>query len=264
MTLYHYCSNEAFLSIVSNKEIWAPELSMSNDYQEGKLIINTVKTALEPYQKHGEAINYILNDLRNNIDEQRVLGFCMSESGDGDVLSQWRGYANDGQGISIGFNKDYLESLCSESSGLSLKKVLYNENEQTELINTHISKIIPHIESGLFEKDDSATVFNKNIYVTYPKIIKLWLATQPLIPAAMDAYTIKNNAFHEECEWRLIYSNFQALEEEHEIKFSYRASTNKITPYKKIPINHSECAPIIRVVIGPKKHNPNLDYPANS
>jgi hypothetical protein len=38
------------------------------------------------------------------------LGFCLSE--DGDLLSQWRGYAADASGVSIGFSKEYLGFRC--------------------------------------------------------------------------------------------------------------------------------------------------------
>ena len=41
------------------------------------------------------------------------LGFCLSKKGD--LLSQWRGYADDAFGVSIGFEKDYLKKLSMES-----------------------------------------------------------------------------------------------------------------------------------------------------
>jgi len=34
MNLFHYCSNAAMISIISNKEIWATELALSNDLLE--------------------------------------------------------------------------------------------------------------------------------------------------------------------------------------------------------------------------------------
>jgi hypothetical protein len=38
MNLFHYCSNTAMISIISNKEIWTTELALSNDLLEGKWI----------------------------------------------------------------------------------------------------------------------------------------------------------------------------------------------------------------------------------
>ncbi len=36
MILYHYCSNEAFRSIIDKKAIWLSSLSLTNDPMEGK------------------------------------------------------------------------------------------------------------------------------------------------------------------------------------------------------------------------------------
>ena len=33
--LYHYCSNEAFCSILKSKSLWLSSLSLSNDKMEG-------------------------------------------------------------------------------------------------------------------------------------------------------------------------------------------------------------------------------------
>ena len=35
MPLYHYCSNDTFLSILRNSELWLSELTLSNDSMEG-------------------------------------------------------------------------------------------------------------------------------------------------------------------------------------------------------------------------------------
>jgi hypothetical protein len=61
------------------------------------------------------------------------LGFCLSEQGD--LLSQWRGYADDAYGISIGFSKPYLEELsrktveAKKKSGFTLLQVQYDSHE---------------------------------------------------------------------------------------------------------------------------------------
>lgn len=45
----------------------------------------------------------------NCFTNMRAYCFCFSELKDS--LGQWRGYANDGGGIAIGFNKKYLDSI---------------------------------------------------------------------------------------------------------------------------------------------------------
>ena len=44
--------------------------------------------------------------LRYNV----ALGTCFSE--ERDLLSQWRGYANDGAGFSVTFDKEKLDRYC--------------------------------------------------------------------------------------------------------------------------------------------------------
>ena len=46
------------------------------------------------------------------------LGFCLSEKCD--LLSQWRGYAEDGTGVAIGFSVEYLKWLSSANPAYTL------------------------------------------------------------------------------------------------------------------------------------------------
>ena len=67
------------------------------------------------------------------------VGFCLSE--EGDLLSQWRGYAADASGVVIGFSRNYLDWLCSsnlpdELGGLNLHKVDY-------AASAHDSRVAP-------------------------------------------------------------------------------------------------------------------------
>lgn len=60
-----------------------------------------------------------------------ALGFCLSE--DGDVLSQWRGYADNAQGVAIGFEIENLRISTEKESqhefGAQLVPVLYDAVE---------------------------------------------------------------------------------------------------------------------------------------
>lgn len=105
--LYHYCSNNAFHSIIENSSIWLSSLSLSNDSMEGKLvaeIIGLIAKDDELDQAATERLQESVFRLEQFVDG---LGFCLSECGD--LLSQWRGYADDATGVSIGFSKNYLE-----------------------------------------------------------------------------------------------------------------------------------------------------------
>ena len=124
-TLYHYCSLNTFLNIMKNKSIWVSDIERSNDFLE--------LVALR--QLFSQHINADFNEIieKNRISDEnldlvnglwtlredfmaklstaytRTFAFCLSEKGD--LLSQWRGYADDGTGVAIGFNLDFFKNL---------------------------------------------------------------------------------------------------------------------------------------------------------
>ena len=118
--LWHYCSNEAFLSIISSQEIWLGEITHSNDYMEGKWLIEEI---LRPALLNSGLADYQVIQVLGRIYDMKgrynAFAFCLSEKSD--VLSQWRGYADDGRGVAIGFNKKYLETLIGNGPNLLSK-----------------------------------------------------------------------------------------------------------------------------------------------
>lgn len=81
------------------------------------------------------------------------LGFCLSK--EGDLLSQWRGYADDATGVSIGFSEDYLGQLAKaerepNKSGFTLQKMEYEYPEQKKLVMPTYEKVKELINKGAF------------------------------------------------------------------------------------------------------------------
>jgi hypothetical protein len=145
LNLYHYCSNASFLSIIENKSIWASEFSLSNDTLEGKWIRRIFG---ECYEDHGLSwfeSHEILSEFDGVLSFLGAAGFCMSE--DGDLLSQWRGYADNGEGVSIGFKAESLKAIRKAGAGLanpspSLEKIEYEKERQKAQINDNVDRII--------------------------------------------------------------------------------------------------------------------------
>ncbi|HSL78822.1 MAG TPA: hypothetical protein VK877_04105 [Pseudolabrys sp.] len=98
--LYHYCSTSAFHAIVEAAAIRLSSLSLANDTLEGKI----VSTAIERLAFRDKLDAPVRAELSRAIQAlEKILdnlGFCLSE--EGDLLSQWRGYAADATGVSIG------------------------------------------------------------------------------------------------------------------------------------------------------------------
>ena len=112
-TLYHYCSNKAFHSIIENRKIWLSSLSLSNDSMEGKLvaeILAHIAKADGLDQAATQPLQTLVSGLEQVIDG---LGFCLSE--DGDLLSQWAGM----QLMLLAFPLDSPKITWSSSQGLA-------------------------------------------------------------------------------------------------------------------------------------------------
>lgn len=105
-TIYHYCDINAFHSILTYKKIWLSAANNMNDYKEVSWFVDKV------YHELGKVVNDenrgVINDFWNHSTINRPLPYLCSFSTNGDMLSQWRAYANDGRGLSIGFNIEKL------------------------------------------------------------------------------------------------------------------------------------------------------------
>ncbi len=206
-TLYHYCSLETFLSIVKNKSIWLSDISKSNDRMELSWLKNRYESFLLEkwvgYVKSKTEINDLLSVDFEAFDQTRLFSkcllksnvttcfaFCLSECCDD--LGQWRGYADDGRGISIGFNPElfcklgYTYIAAADDFNFNFCKVEYGDSSAKRL----------------FSKFDEAIDLRPEMssQEVLSKLASACVLTMEKAP------TIKNNGFEQENEWRLIYN----------------------------------------------------------
>lgn len=260
--LYHYCSTETFHKIISGRSLRLSALSFSNDFLEGRLariVINSLcdEKKLTDFQRG--RIEDLLNLLENYFDSH---GFCLSESGD--VLSQWRGYADNGNGIAIGFSKEYLTKLIQENSSkgnnlLSLAKVSYQPIDHRHCIQPIFNEAYKVVTDKDFNNSllrgllsiapDEYLQEQKKL--SAQKQMELMSAMTGLIPKM---FTLKTNAFHEEQEWRLIESGVAKGDKSKE----YRPSRSMIIPHHYLTLeNFEDIEPISEIILGPKHQTPN-------
>jgi len=244
--IYHYCGAESFHAICSNRSLRFGDLHAMNDYMERHW----------GYDVWEEAASGLLDSVGkpflDEIDlvfhtsgfQGLLLASCFSK--DGDVLSQWRAYADDGAGYAIGFSARDLHQLP-----VSLLEVLYDRQEQvremTALIRT------------LHEVEESEDVKRGEDFVQ----------ACYLIGTDMAAY--KNPGFSEEKELRLVHL-LDIEPTDHAAKFvdgggtafgeevdgipvQFRLIGGIPSPYLDIDFsNGGTCNPIREVVLGPKNH----------
>lgn len=127
-TLFHYTSLPTFLAIVESQSIRFCELSKSNDLTEGTFILESLRGLMKHAGMPNQIQTCVSHSLERLIGIYSYFGFCLTS--EGDDLGQWRAYANDGQGVAIGFNLEKLAQAARKSSlGSSTKvtKVAYGK-----------------------------------------------------------------------------------------------------------------------------------------
>ena len=127
--------------------------------------------------------------------------FCESDN----LLSQWRGYGESGGGYNIGiflfdngikFHHDYDNiNDIEQESHVILRKIIYKEKEQLELIKKVVQVLIKSASKGL------------NEFKRRDNLPEVWsnMASMQSVNILYDIFlSFKNPAFEEEAEWRLI------------------------------------------------------------
>lgn len=214
-------------------------------------------------EKDGLAKSYVekLLEFISDFDEfMEGLGFCLSE--EPDQLSQWRGYADDGAGVAIGYSKEYLDALASYLGdqgmpSFTVGKVEYEMEKHDAHVEPTYRKAREFIDQGVFdfpgvyglldprsekEKVDARKRWQqlfRNMYFTmFSLLFKLYL--------------LKSPAFQEEREWRLIaYLNKNGNDE-----CEFHVKRDRIVPYKVFKLHELNVMPVNEVVLGPKHITP--------
>lgn len=232
---------------------------------EGRLVTQTFERMLTQSKVSVEEMVQIREALKFAEDLFDGLGFCLSEYPD--ILSQWRGYADDGQGFSIVFTKEYLQKLGKSKegseSGFHLGKVKYKPDEHETTLRPVYDDIKEHIDSGQLKRPiNGPGLINamneeqmKKRNDEHLKAIKaLWYKAAKAFPIV---YMLKNKAFSEEAEWRLVSYLFKDSDDSDD-SASFRASGNKLIPYREFELKQLDIKSVAEVYIGPKNITPNF------
>jgi hypothetical protein len=253
-TLYHYCSGEAFLSIINSRSIRLTNLSLSNDSLEGKWASSLYENEGSKYKLSDTTKRLVESIIRRGAID--VFGFCLSE--EKDILSQWRAYSDDGRGFCIGYNSHALSALCeaqSVANVLQFEKVEYESTIQRHIFNEFMN----YCEKFADERRD--------IHLQIREKREMY-TDATFLETASRIFLLKNPAFREEREWRLlalraimdtvdgqIYSDLRDLD--------YNTYNSLIRPFFTWDFDPNyygtvATPEITEVVLGPK--NGNQDY----
>lgn len=255
--LYHYCDVSTFMKIVESKELWLSNAIKMNDSLETVWINHIIEKALQSVEKpkYKEFIEQFIMHYNANQSSVRPYIFCLSA--DGDMLSQWRGYADDGRGIAIGFSTKQLNiemklPYTGVNTNLStgLFPCIYDENIQKELVNTSIKKGI-----AIYDKDpQNPQNLGTSLIETAPQL-------------RMFSFVFKNSSFAEEMEWRIIHTPM-ILAKENDFTYwgsnsevFFRNKGNDIVSYFKYALKSIFNTDLIpEIILGPKNSIEQDDF----
>lgn len=243
-TVYHYCSIDSFLSIIQNSKIWLSDVRKLNDRSECSWIRDKVNSKIQRYlaELDATALDAWNMGYKMGADDEsdQLTVYTTSFSECYDSLSQWRSYAQDGQGLAIGFSKTHLKVLGNKyPNRIIFNKVIYDEEKQAEFVDTIVKENI--------DKLQYKAVAHCGLELSTNYLIKF-----PLY---------KNPSFHEENEWRIIFpsgtgnkgeTNIQGFKFLNNTKF--RSTNGMIVPYLEMDFSNIKHDIIREIYIGPKSN----------
>ena len=241
--IYHYTNIDTLLKIIESKELFLFNVFNMNDNQEIKWIDHLIDNELKQNKYDESLLKDILETYNFNSSSPAYL-CCFSR--EGDILSQWRSYADNGYGIALGFNEVNLNvkydiPVTGITSKLStgLFDCIYDISEQKKLIH---DLFVSEFNIFFDNKND-----NSNIIINTAITLKKF------------SLVFKNPAFFEEKEARLIHLPLITSNINNTLKLignisdiNFMKKGNGISSYFKFPLKDCFSDDLIsEIILGP-------------
>jgi hypothetical protein len=253
--LYHYTSADGLIGILTSKSIWLTDLRYMNDLSElqysrelvgRRLAARAETTSLIELQR--EFIRRVSTSfdpfsLGNSV-------FSASFCEDGNLLSQWRAYRGRGGGYAIGF--DFFHLLRLLSRPCVLRRIIYDEKEQTRLIDSVIDAFVETLQAEAEGRpsEEVASGFLPHLCHTFSLVIGEFL------------FSFKHPDFREEQEWRLVhFANVDPTSNRGSDVPKFRSYDGNVIPFFAVDFEqaillsrddtHGYPFPIVDLTIGP-------------
>jgi hypothetical protein len=226
--LYHYTDLTSTVGIISENEFWLSNLFYLNDKYEYEVGLNLFKKYLKDKKSEyseNPKVTIFLNSLDSALDLLETGNvFIMSFSEQSDLLSQWRGYADNCKGTRIELSS--LENI--KTKGILLLPCIYSEQEQLDYVSHIVDNAIQ-----IFNKTPELGITNRENFGDLEKPFSdaIQKAGSDFISKTNVACAIiKDKSFSEENEWRLL--NFI------DNKLFFRTKSHYVVPFIKMKISN--------------------------
>ncbi len=269
--LYHYCSLDTFLCILRNKTFRLSDITKSNDRMERDFILYKSKDIIYEFIRANglagnknetelkQLIQVYLKEAIDHIDETARVNYALCFSTEGDLLSQWSAYGNDGKGVAIGFDRSVLEEIFSGKKYIGLDAIHYGELVEQD--KQSMKEILELVKNAPYVKN--APLVGK-INMMCQEVVNRWSLNEALL--------YKHPGFQEEKEVRLhtsiplkkfgtiIHPDFYLnnLKEEMsplEVNYDYIARDSQLASYIDIGFSGGDIPThqfIKKIIIGPR------------
>jgi len=240
--LAHYTSLDVLEKILSNEEILLSNPLFMNDIKEIRFGVNegswsfrqneTLKRALGSDSRH-QAFWAAFDAEVSYFEKEHLLDtyvFCLSEHEPDDMdglLSMWRGYGGNGQGVAIVF--DTAKLTPPENTPLVLAKVRYETNAASYAWFEAIAERFAQFISDAAVPDEH---LNLAAHALFDRLKLFALFT-------------KHRGFDEEREWRLVYVSERDPERRLKSMLSYMNGHRGVQPKLRLRL-----APLEGVISG--------------
>lgn len=238
--LYHYTDAAGLEGMLRSGRVWATDYRFLNDKLEIEYTRSSVRKLIS--SKLSKTTNVIKVALYSALLKNNIIplddAFIFSMSDDGDDLSQWRGYAKEGNGFCIGFcGPSIYKSGEPDNAQFGFVKVLYNVNHQQQ----PITRALADLERAVMRlvRQDAASA--RNIYDT-ATILFAWFVNNR---AAVN----KHKSFRREREWRTV----TMLPKSGHADLKVRVSGVRLVRYTEVPLDLDQEGrlPIKEIGVGP-------------
>lgn len=229
--LYHYTTLEGLKGILQNRSLWFSHISTLNDpleLQYGRNLISDELTEFIENEKDIKILSFLksissfIKGFGEVIYHVYVASFCEDEN----LLSQWRSYTLNGGGYNLGISIDTNTKFCHNFDNLQngsyiiLRKVIYDYEEQKNIIKNYLIKIIEGAKNAIARWEER----ERKVPITWES-----QAAIESVNILFDImFSLKNKVFSEEREWRLIKVNAEDANTEY---IRFRERKEGLIPY---------------------------------
>lgn len=245
MLIYHYCSLDTLLKILSSKSIWLSDIRKMNDPGEfilgHTIVYNVMKSLLGSNAE-------LTNSFISLGDTPKFITFSASFSKHSDNLSQWRAYGNDGEGVAIGFDSEIIKEI----NQIEIKGLFLNEKHKYDIINflevtydkDHLSDLTKDIIESYTEEKHTDFMFldtDTNILM--------------INDLSKTSLQYKDDFYIDEGEIRCIYqvtNDIKTLKKFKQNKIKFRNGVHGLTPYIELDVFTDKLTAIKEIILGPK------------